>query len=254
MNILVSNDDGINSKALKTLAKTLGEIADVYVVAPDSERSGNSHHFTIKGRMRVEEKQLDGAKIAYSLCGTPADCILVGLQFLIKENIDLVVSGINKGWNTNTDAIYSGTIAAAREGFMQGKKAIAVSLDSFEDRDYTDAAKITKDIVLKYMEDFSVEDYFLNINIPDLPLREIKGYKVCSLEGKIVYNENYSFEEEFGVRYVKLGNAECLLDYDKDNFDIDNVAIRNGYVTISPLYNNHINHKYIEELKTKWEK
>ena len=100
MNILVSNDDGINSKALRTLVKILSEIGDVYVVAPDSERSANSHHFTMAGRMRIEEKQVDGAKKAYALWGTPCDCIHAGLQFIIREKIDLVVSGINKGWNT----------------------------------------------------------------------------------------------------------------------------------------------------------
>lgn len=254
MNILVSNDDGINSKALKTLVKTLSEIGDIYVVAPDSERSGNSHHFTIKGRMRIEEKQLDGAKKAYSLCGTPADCIHAGLQFIFKEKMDLVVSGINKGWNTISDAIYSGTIAAAREGFMQGIKSMAVSLNSFEDRDYTDAAIITKDIILKYVQDKNDNEYFLNVNIPDIPLKDMKGYKVCDTEGRIGYNENYSYEEEFGVTYLKLGKCELELDYDKNNYDIDNVSVDNGYITISPLYNDPINHKYTNDLKAKWEK
>lgn len=254
MNILISNDDGINSKALKTLVKTLSSIGDIYVVAPDSERSGNSHHFTISGRMRIEEKQIDGAKKAYSLWGTPADCIHAGLQFLFDTKMDLVVSGINKGWNTSTDAIYSGTIAAAREGFMQGVKSIAISLNTFEDRDYLDAAIISKEIIIKYIDDSNADKYFLNINIPDLPIDQIKGYKVCEIEGKIKYIEDYSYEEEFGVTYLKLGKCKLEFNYDKNNYEIDSVALNNGYITISPLYNDQVNHIYTKELKNSWEK
>lgn len=253
MNILISNDDGINSKALKTLVKSLSEIGDIFVVAPDSERSANSHHFTMKGRMRIEEKQLDGAKLAYALWGTPCDCIHAGIQFIIKENIDLVVSGINKGWNTISDVIYSGTVAAAREGFMLGKKAIALSLDSFEDRDYTDAAEISKQIIKEYIKQES-NDYFLNVNIPDLEKSQIKGYKVCDTLGRIDYYENYHYVEEFGVQYVELGKSELNLMYDKNNMNIDNVAVRNGYVTISALYNDHVNHNRTIDLKKYWEK
>lgn len=247
MNILISNDDGINSKALKTLVKTLSDLGDIYVVAPDSERSANSHHFTMRGRMRIEEKQIDGAKLAYSLWGTPCDCIHAGLQFIIKEDIDLVVSGINKGWNTISDIIYSGTVAAAREGFMQGKKAIALSLDSFEDRDYLEASIISKKIIEKYIN-LDSKEYFLNVNIPDMPINCIKGYKVCDTIGRIEYNEHYHYEEEFGVKYLALGNSDMNLDYDFNNMMIDNVALKKGYVTLTALYNDHVNHKYTSEL------
>ena len=151
MNILVSNDDGINSKALRTLVKYLSELGDVYVVAPDCERSANSHHFSMFGRIRIEEKQLEGAKKAYALWGTPCDCIHAGVQFIFEEKMDIVVSGINKGWNLSGDAIYSGTVAAAREGYIQGIKSIAFSLDTFEDKDYTDAAIVARDITKKYI-------------------------------------------------------------------------------------------------------
>lgn len=252
MNILVSNDDGINSKALKTLVKELSDIGNIFVVAPDSERSANSHHFTIKGKMRIEEKTLEGAKKAYALWGTPSDCIHCGIQFIIKDKIDLVVSGINKGWNTTNDAIYSGTVAAAREAFIMGVKAIALSLNTFEDRDYTEAAKISKKIIMKYLDD-SNKDYFLNINIPDVPSEEIKGVRVCDKIGPIAYNENYSYEEEFGVTYVKIGDTELTHNYDTNDYDIDVVALNNGYITVVPLYNDEINHKYINFLKSIWE-
>lgn len=254
MNILISNDDGINSNALKTLVKELSKIANIYVVAPDSERSANSHHFTFRGRMRIEEKQVEGAKEAYALWGTPCDCIHSGLQFIIKDKIDLVVSGINKGWNVISDAIYSGTIAAAREGFIQNVRAIAFSYNSFDDKDYTDASVIAREIIEEYIKEPFNNEYFLNVNIPDLPKDKIKGYRVCGTIGRIAYNEHYSYEEEFGVKYLKLGDSDYAKEYDLNDNNIDNVSLEQGYVTITPLYNDQVNHKYIDKLKIKWEK
>lgn len=254
MNILVSNDDGINSKSLHALVKRLSEIGDVYVVAPDCERSANSHHFTFKGRMRIEEKSVEGAKKAYALWGTPCDCIHAGLQFIVKEKIDLIVSGINKGWNVSSDIIYSGTIAAAREGFMDGVRSIAFSLDNYEDCEYEVAADIAKEITEKYISEPYTGNYFLNVNIPDCPKEEIKGIKVCGTSGKIHYDENYSLEEEFGVYYVKLGATTETYLFDEDNLDIDCNCVNQKYIAISPLYNNHINSQYLNELKEKWER
>ena len=252
MNILVSNDDGINSKALKTLVKYLSELGDVYVIAPDCERSANSHHFSMRGRLRIEEKEMEGAKKAYAFWGTPVDCIHAGLQFIIKEKIDIVVSGINKGWNLSGDAIYSGTVAAAREAFIQGTKSIAFSLDTFEDRDYTDAAIISRDITKQYMQE-PQDDYFLNVNIPDLPKEEIKGIRVCGSLGRVNYNEHYTYEEEFGVKYVVVGTADKEFLFDTNNNDIDCNLLGKGYVTISPLYDEQINKKYVDSVRNTYQ-
>lgn len=251
MNILVSNDDGINSKALRTLVKYLSEIGDVYVIAPDCERSANSHHFSLYGKMRIEEKQLEGAKKAYAFWGTPVDCIHAGVQFIFKEKMDIVVSGINKGWNLSGDAIYSGTVAAAREGFIQGLKAIAFSLDTFDDRDYTDAAIISRDITKRYMEE-PKKNYFLNVNIPDLPLSEIKGIRTCGTPGRVSYNDNYSYEEEFGVKYIKASGSSKTFLFDTNDDDIDRNMLAKGYVTISPLYDEQINKQFVDEVKNIW--
>ena len=253
MNILISNDDGINSKTLRTLVKELSDIANVYVIAPDSERSANSHHFTISGRMRIEEKELDGAIKAYALWGTPCDCIRVGIDYLIKEKIDLVVSGINKGWNTSNDMVYSGTVAAAKEAFMQGIKSIAFSLNTYEDIDYSEASKVAKELIIKYMEN-PISNYFLNVNIPDLPLKDIKGIKVCDEIGIICYDNCYSLEEEFGVKYIKLKEGKEIYKYDINNQNIDCVAVNNGYITVVPVDNDQISRKYINEVKKLYEK
>lgn len=252
MNILVTNDDGIYSKSLHMLVKQLSELGNVYVVAPDSERSANSHHFTFKGRMRIEEKQLEGAKEAYALWGTPCDCIHAGLQFIIKEKIDLVVSGINKGANVSSDIIYSGTIAAAREGFMEGIKSIAFSLNTFDDRDYTDSSIVSKQIAEKYLNDNNGNNYFLNVNIPDCSISEIKGIKICGTSGRIEYDEGYSYEEEFGVKYIKIGDTKSYSRFDLNDYDIDRNCVDNGYISITPLYNQHINYDCLDEVKNDY--
>ena len=252
MNILVSNDDGINSKALHILVKQLSKIGNVYVVAPDSERSAFSHHFTIHAKMRVEEKNVEGAKKAYSLAGTPCDCVHAGLQALVDEKIDLVVSGINKGGNFDCDVIYSGTIAAAREGFMQNIPAIAVSLDSFVDDNYEYAAKLAKKIALDYMNDPKNNEYYLNINVPNLKEEEIKGLMICDHKGTIRYHEGYHIESEFGVDYLCSGKSENVLEYDPEDLRIDLTAVEKGYVSITPLYNDHINYQIIDGLKEKY--
>lgn len=253
MNIFVSNDDGINSKALHVLVKELSNIGDVYVVAPDSERSAFSHHFTISGKMRIEEKQVEGAKKAYSLAGTPCDCVHAGLQAIIKENIDLVVSGINKGGNFDCDVIYSGTLAAAREGFMQNIPSIAVSLDSFVDDNYEYAAKVAKEVALEYMNDPRKNEYYININVPNLKEEEVKGKIVCDHKGTIRYHEGYHVESEFGVDYLVTGDVKNVKEYDPEDMRVDLAAIEKGYVTITPLYNDHINYAIVDELKEKYQ-
>ena len=249
MNILVSNDDGINSEALHELVKSLSEIGDVYVVAPDSERSANSHHFTYKGRLRIEEKQLQGAKKAYSFWGTPCDCIHCGLQFIIKEKIDLVVSGINKGWNVSSDMIYSGTIAAAREGFMNGIPSIAISLDAFTGGDFSIPARFVSKIAKDFVDDPNNKNYFLNINVPNIKEEEIKGVKICDHNGFVKYDEGYYMENEFGVDYVVMGDVNCEIIGDPEDMRIDINAIKAGYIAISPLYTDEINHEYVDNLK-----
>lgn len=248
MNILVSNDDGINSVGLHELVKSLSQIGNVYVVAPDSERSANSHHFTYKGRMRIEQRQVEGAKLAYSLWGTPCDCIHAGLQYIIKEKIDLVVSGINQGWNVSSDMIYSGTIAAAREGFMQGVPSIAMSLNTFTGKDFSVASRFAREIASKFINNPNNHSYFLNVNVPDLKYEEIKGIKICDHLSKINYNEGYHIESEFGVDYLATGEATCEIECDKNDDRIDTNALDLGYVTISPLTIDEISHEYVDDV------
>lgn len=251
MNILVSNDDGINANGLRELVKELSRLGDVYVVAPDSERSANSHHFTLSGRLKIEEREIEGAKKAYALWGTPSDCVHAGILYLI-ENVDLVVSGINQGWNVSSDLIYSGTVAAARQAFMENIPSIAFSFNSYTKKDFRLPARLAKIITEKYIREPHNRDYFLNVNFPDLPLEEIKGMKACGTYGKIFYDEHYEIESEDGVDYLRIHGADMRYDFDTTDMDIDINALEAGYITITPLYNNHINHDFLNEVYDKW--
>lgn len=253
MNILLCNDDGIDCPGLKQLLEHLSTIADVYVVAPESEKSAYSHKLTISGRIKIEERELEHAKKAYALYGSPADCVYSALTFLIDEKIDLVVSGINRGANVSTDIIYSGTVAAARQAFLLEVPAMAVSLCDYHPESYHEAAKVTKDIVLKYMEIEDKSDYFINVNIPYLNKEDIKGTLICDESAYIKYNDELAIEDDYdGSRYLVMKNIDRYVRCDRNNLKIDLVAVENGYISISPLYDNQINKdkiKTIEVLK-----
>ena len=249
MNILISNDDGINSVGLTSLVKAFAKLGDVYVVAPEGERSSNSHHLTCFGKVRIEERNVEGAKKAYALWGTPADCAYLGLAFLFKDRIDLLVSGINVGLNTSTDIVYSGTIAAAREAYIQNIPSLAVSIDSSGDTNYDLAAEYAVKIAIKYLQDENKHDYFLNVNVPNLSKEEVKGIRVCDKVAIIHYDNNLSMIEEDGINYVKINDVLIDVTYDPEDLSIDYSAVKKGYVAVSPLYNDHFDHKYMKHVE-----
>ena len=248
MKILVCNDDGIDFKGLRTLVKVFSTIGDVYVVAPNGECSSNSHHLTIKGRVAYEKRDVPFAKEAYALWGTPADCVHMAMHYFFDERFDLVVSGINKGANVSTDIIYSGTIAAAREAFIYHVPSMALSLDSFTADDYTVAAEYGRTIALKYLKAKDNSDYFLNVNVPCLEEKGIKGILVCDRIGEILYEDSYTHTEEDGKDYIQILPSRISYNGDREDLRIDVAALAHGYVSVSPLGNEHIDHKYIEDV------
>ncbi len=249
MNILLCNDDGIESKGLLTLAEVLSNIGNIYIVAPEGERSSYSHHLTIRGRVRYERRKVPFAKKAYAVWGTPADCAHFGLKFLIDEKVGLVVSGINRGVNASTDIIYSGTIAAAREAYIYNVPAMALSLDASEDTDYFAAAEYGKQIALKYLNSENCRDFFLNVNVPDLPKEEIKGICICDRVGRMVYHDSYSHTEEGGRDYIFIHPSYVTFEGDPNDLRIDMTAVKNGYVSVSPMCNDHLNEDHIEDVR-----
>jgi len=233
MNILITNDDGIRADGIIELAKKMSKIANVYVVAPDTQKSATGHAITIHTPIMVNEEFIQENIKAYSITGTPADCVKVGLEALFKEvNIDLVLSGINNGPNLGTDVIYSGTVSAAIEGLVQNKPAIAISYNEFNVKKET--YKEVSKYVVKIVEDVKdkldiLEDCILNVNIPS---GDIKGFKVTTLGERKYENVMEERFSPYGKRYFWIGGKVKELQQNKDS---DIVCVEEGYISITPV-------------------
>lgn len=170
MRILISNDDGYLAPGINALAEALASIADIVVVAPDSNRSGASNSLSLDRPLSVQQ----AANGFYFVNGTPTDCVHVALTGMLIEKPDLIVSGINNGPNMGDDTLYSGTVAAATEGYLFGIPAIAFSQGSYGWANIEDAARVARDIVLRHA-DALPKPYLLNVNIPNLPYEQVGG-------------------------------------------------------------------------------
>ncbi len=189
MNILISNDDGINAAGLTALIQALHEDAGakIYVCVPDGQRSATSHGITMNKPITVEQVELEHVELAYTTSGLPADCIKVGMEFLRRAgvHIDMVYSGINHGGNLGTDTLYSGTVAAAIEGSLCGVPSVAVSVDSHRAEHFDFACELAvnaaKALAAQIQDGTADHRMVLNINTPNKPREEIKGVKYTKL-------------------------------------------------------------------------
>ncbi len=177
MRILISNDDGYFAPGLACLAETLAAIAEVVVVAPERNRSGASNSLTLDRPLNLRRAQSG----YYYVNGTPTDCVHLAVTGMLDTQPDMVVSGINAGANMGDDTIYSGTVAAATEGFLLGIPSIAVSLASHEGRHYETAARVTADLVRRFAQNTHSRPWLLNVNVPDIPYGELQGVAVTRL-------------------------------------------------------------------------
>ena len=233
MNILITNDDGITADGIIELAKEISTIANVYVVAPDSQRSATGHSITIHDPIMVKNAYIADNIEAYSISGTPADCVKVGIEGVFKDtNIDLVLSGINNGPNLGTDVIYSGTVSAAIEGFVLNKPSIAVSYNEFNIKRevYKEAAKHVKSIINNLKDKLDLlNDCILNVNIPNT---DVKGSKITKLGERKYDNVMEERVSPFGQKYYWIGGTIKELNQDKDS---DIVCVNEGYISITPV-------------------
>lgn len=229
MKILVVNDDGVRAEGIKILVEKLYKYAQkIYVVAPETEKSATSHALTIKkGISYTKLENIYKDVETYSVTGTPADCVAFSTMYL-QFDFDVVFSGVNKGYNLGNDIIYSGTVAAASEAIIKGKKGIAISCkyDSFEAMSYFDQVM---DYLLK--SPLWDEKAIININIPINP----KGI-VITHQSQSTYKINY-VQKEDGLFYSTYIKEDDLIN---DEFG-DLQTIEKGYVSISPLTNNYTN-------------
>lgn len=237
MRLLLTNDDGINAKGLYELAKELQKEHDIIIAAPCSQRSACGHSITLTTPIDVEEVKLQAIKgKAYSIDGTPADCVRIGIDKLSEEKIDMVVSGINSGFNLGTDVIYSGTVSAAIESAIYKIPSLAISVEIKKDEEkYETAAKYAAEVLRKVNLKDIEGDVVLNVNVPLIPEEQIKGMKVCKI-GKRVYKNSFIEKiedgEDTGKKRFKL-EAELK---DQVCEDTDIFYIKKGYVTLTPLH------------------
>src|SRR5512144_2760276 len=181
--ILATNDDGIYSKGMIVLAKALQGLGDVFVVAPDREKSAVAHSLTLHRPLRVEKIK----KNFYAVDGTPADCVHLGVNAILPERPRLIVSGINKGGNLGDDITYSGTVSAAFEGTLLGIPSFAISLVSRSHFKFEPAARVAVRVAKRVVEKCLPDDTLLNVNVPNHNKNEIRSYKITQ-QGRWTHN------------------------------------------------------------------
>jgi 5'-nucleotidase len=228
MQILLSNDDGYQAPGLSALYAAISEIAETVVVAPDRDRSGASNSLTLEQPIRAQNTSSGFISVE----GTPTDCVHLAITGLLASEPDMVVSGINAGANMGDDVIYSGTVAAATEGRFLGYPAIAVSLASYTPRYFDTAARVTAELVQRLRERPIASDSILNVNVPDLPFDELQGTLATRLGHRHKAEPVVKSEDPRGRPIYWVGPAGAEQDAGPGT---DFHAVRNGYVSVTPL-------------------
>lgn len=248
MKILITNDDGYQAEGILALAKTLKDIADVVIVAPMSEKSGSSSSITIYNPLRFKVINNDLGIDIFAVNGTPVDSVKLGLSKLVKGKVDLVVSGINNGPNVAMNTCYSGTIGAAIEAAIWGIPSIAVSIGGYMDLDYETSAMVMKDYVQKLDLSIIEKGSLLNMNVPNIPYKDIKGYKYTSISTHSYLNNYEERADTFRDSYYWLSDYEKEGTHEEDS---DVVALASGYVSISPMKASLIDDTLLSKLKNQ---
>jgi 5'-nucleotidase len=240
MKILVSNDDGYQAPGIVALYEALKDIADVEVVAPEQNNSAKSNALTLHSPLHVT-RAANGFRY---INGTPADCVHIALTGLLGYRPDLVVSGINNGANMGDDTIYSGTVGAAMEGFLFGVPAIAFSQVEKGWGHIDAAAQKARELVLQMTAQnlVSASPWLLNVNIPNLPLHEIKPMKVCRLGKRHAAESVITQVNPRGDTMYWIGGAGAVKD-DADGTDFH--ATAQGYMAMTPLKVDLTDHDYL---------
>ena len=228
MRILISNDDGYFAPGIAILARVLGEIADVTVVAPEADRSGASNSLTLDRPLSLRQ----AASGFYYVNGTPTDCVHLAVTGMLDHLPDMVVSGINHGANMGDDTIYSGTVAAATEGFLLGVPSLAISLASKHGAHFETAAQVARDLVLRFQRQGLSEPTLLNVNVPDVAPEALNGMAVTRLGRRhkaepVVRQQNPRDETVYWV-----GAAGAAQDAGEGT---DFHAVAHGQVSVTPL-------------------
>lgn len=246
--ILVTNDDGITAKGIKSLVEVCRNFGEVVVVAPSEPQSGQSNSLTLHEPLRLKRSdEFEGIE-AYECSGKPVDCVKMARALILKDRkISLCASGINHGSNASVNVIYSGTMSAAMEASLEGIYSIGFSLlDYAEDADFEASKKVAGKIIQDVITNDLTEPKLLNVNIPKLDFESIKGIKICR-QAKANWTEEYvEHSDPRGGKYYWMAGDFILFDKGEDH---DIWALKNGYVSVVPCKHDLTAYKEIEEIR-----
>lgn len=243
MHILLSNDDGYLAEGLCALAEVLSKHADLSVVAPDRNRSGASNSLTLEMPLRAYTMSNGFIRVD----GTPTDCVHLAITGLLDKEPDMVFAGINHGSNLGDDVLYSGTVAAATEGRFLGLPAVAISLAGNNPVNFETAAQVAVVLLKQIISNPLPRDTILNVNVPDVPLRDLKGYQATRLGQRHKSEPVIQGKDPRGRSIYWVGPAGAEQDAGSGT---DFYAVNNGFVSVTPLQIDLTRYGRIEALKT----
>jgi 5'-nucleotidase len=247
MRILLCNDDGIQAPGLHALHGAVRDLGDVSVVAPDGERSAISHGITLSKPLHTRAWPPGGPPFGTAVSGTPADCVKLSVSLLLDPKPDLILSGINLGPNAGISVLYSGTVSAATEGVIMGIPSIALSLDTFSEPNWDTAARVSRHLVEQIVSGRLriAPDLFWNVNIPNRPCDQLAGLRITRMGAS-------RFVEKYEQRLDPWGNPYFWMTgelYEMgDMHGTDLEALRQGFVSLSPIGLDHTEHAAIDAL------
>jgi 5'-nucleotidase len=244
--ILVTNDDGIQAKGIRSLIEVAVKFGDIVIVAPDKPQSGMGHAITVNNVLRLNRSPLYEQYEAFTCSGTPVDCVKLAISEVIEGKPDLLLSGINHGENSASNVLYSGTMSAAVEGAMENIPSIGFSLLDFDpDADFSGAQMVAEKVITQVLNNRFPNSICLNVNVPQLPPEEIKGIKVCR-QAKAYWEDNFDKRhDQFGKPYYWLTGDFNRSDRSEDT---DIYALDHGYASVVPTQFDMTAYHVISEL------
>ena len=245
MRILVTNDDGVHSPGIEALAKALTAIGEVWVVAPDRERTAVAHAVTLHKPLRLQQLR----PRTYAVNGTPVDCVNLALLKVMPKPPAIVVSGINKGVNLGDDVMYSGTVSAAMEGTILGVPSVAVSQEGRDAFRFDVGASYAARVVRLVLARGLPEETLVNVNIPNRPRRDIRGVRVTCLSRRRFHNPIVAKLDPHGRKYYWIAGERVSWSRSKD---ADHEAIEEGFVSITPIHLDTTHYGVLDQFRS-WE-
>lgn len=247
--ILVTNDDGIAAPGILQLSRIARDYGQIAVIAPDKPQSGSAHAITIHTTLRILESKIHQAETEYAINGTPVDCVKLAVNKILPRKPDVILSGINHGSNSSINVIYSGTMSAAIEGYLEGIPSIGFSLCNYSiEADFSASEKYVRQIIEWVLTQNHQELLCLNVNIPALSAEDIRGIKICR-------QAKGNWVEEFEERLDPYNRPYYWMTGKFTNFeplaeDTDEWALANGYVSVVPVQTDLTCYRTMDKMKS----